>query len=219
VEEKKKIVIAEDQTLVREALCSFLSSLPDFEVVGEAEDGLQALHRVRNQKPDLVLLDISMPKIDGLPIIGEIKMLSPDTKVLLLTIHNAEKYVTEAFKLGADGYCLKDSTHTELLTAIKYVLSGKHYISPGISGRILEGFLMGKKPPEVSSGWDSLTPRERQVLKLIGEGYKHRQIAEILHISVKTVDKHRANIIEKLDLHSASALTAYAIEKGLTTKK
>jgi DNA-binding NarL/FixJ family response regulator len=219
VEEKKKIFIAEDQTLIREALCSFLSSDPDFEVVGVAEDGFQALHGVREQKPDLILLDISMPKVDGLPIIGEVKTLSPDTKVLLLTIHNAEKYVFEAFKLGADGYCLKDSTHTELLLAIKHVLSGKHYISPGISGRILEGFLTGKKPPDVSSGWDSLTPRERQVLKLIGEGYKHKQIAEILNISVKTVDKHRANIIEKLDLHSASALTAYAIEKGLTTKK
>lgn len=219
MEEKKKIVIAEDQTLIREALRSFLSSIPDFEVIGEAEDGIQALTRVRDQKPDLILLDISMPKVDGLPIISEIKMLSPDIRVLLLTIHNAEKYVTEAFKLGADGYCLKDSTHAELLTAIKYVLSGKRYISPGISERILEGFLTGKKPPDVSSEWDTLTPRERQVLKLIGEGYKHKQIAEMLHISVKTVDKHRANIIEKLDLHTASALTAYAIEKGLTTKK
>jgi DNA-binding NarL/FixJ family response regulator len=217
--EKKKIVIAEDQTLLREGLRSFLSSFDDFEVVGEAEDGLDALRCVKDCKPDLILLDLAMPKMNGLPAIPEIKTISPETKVLVVTIHKTEQYVLETFRSGADGYILKDCTHAELLTAIKSILSGTPYISPGISGKILEGYLMGRKSVDVSSSWDALTSRERQVLKLIGEGYKHKEIAEMLHISVKTVDKHRANIIEKLDLHSASTLTAYAIEKGLVTKK
>jgi DNA-binding NarL/FixJ family response regulator len=219
MKEKKSVVIAEDSTILREGLRSLLSEGSDFEVVGEAKDGLEALRCVRNAKPDLILLDLAMPKVGGLGVIGEIKREAPDTKILALTVHEAEEYVLESFKAGADGYCLKDSSHTELLAAMNHVLSGKPYISPGISDKVLEGYLEGRRTLKSRSSWETLTARERQVLKMIGEGYKNKEIAECLSISVKTVEKHRANIMNKLDLHSASALTAYGIDKGLVVTK
>ncbi|MBW2330832.1 MAG: response regulator transcription factor [Deltaproteobacteria bacterium] len=213
-----RIVIAEDHTILREGLRSLLSSNPDFEIVGEAEDGRDAIRCIEKFKPDLVLMDLSMPKMDGLDAITEIKKQSPDTKVLVLTVHKAEEYVFASLKAGADGYLLKDATHAELTLAIESVLAGKPYISPGISEKLVAGYLEGKKPLKAESSWDSLTQRERQVLKLIAEGYKNKEIASYLYISVKTVEKHRANLMKKLDLHNASALTAFAMEKGLTTK-
>jgi len=211
-----RIVIAEDHTILREGLRSLLSSNPDFEIVGEAEDGRDAIRCIEKFKPDLVLMDLSMPKMDGLDAITEIKKQSPDTKVLVLTVHKAEEYVFASLKAGADGYLLKDATHAELTLAIESVLAGKPYISPGISEKLVAGYLEGRKPLKAESSWDSLTQRERQILKLIAEGYKNKEIAGYLYISVKTVEKHRANLMKKLDLHNASALTAFAMEKGLT---
>lgn len=216
--EKKKIVIAEDQKILREGLKSLLSSSDDFEVVGEAEDGLNAVRCVEKFTPELLLLDLSMPKMSGISAIKEIKSQFTETKILVLTIHESEEYILEVFKSGADGYCLKDASHSELLVAIKSVLSGKRYISPGISGKVLEGYLDDRETLKSSSSWDSLTQREREILKLVGEGYKNKEIADYLCISAKTVEKHRSNIMGKLDLHTASALTAYAIKKGLVTK-
>ena len=216
--EKKKIVIAEDQKILREGLKSLLSSSDDLEVVGEAEDGLNAVRCVEKFSPELLLLDLSMPKMSGISAIKEIKSQSTETKILVLTVHESEEYILEVFKSGADGYCLKDASHSELLVAIKSVLSGKRYISPGISGKVLEGYLGDRETLKSSSSWDSLTQREREILKLVGEGYKNKEIADYLCISAKTVEKHRSNIMEKLDLHTASALTAYAIKKGLVTE-
>lgn len=218
MDEKKKIVIAEDQKILREGLKSLLSSSDDFEVVGEAEDGLNAVRCVEKFTPELLLLDLSMPKMSGISVIKEIKSQFTETKILVLTVHESEEYILEVFKSGADGYCLKDASHSELLVAIKSVLSGKRYISPGISGKVLEGYLDDREMLKSSSSWDSLTQREREILKLVGEGYKNKEIADYLCISAKTVEKHRSNIMGKLDLHTASALTAYAIKKGLVTK-
>lgn len=218
VVEKKKIVIAEDQKILREGLKSLLSSSDDFEVVGEAEDGLNAVRCVEKFTPELLLLDLSMPKMSGISAIKEIKSQFTETKILVLTVHESEEYILEVFKSGADGYCLKDASHSELLMAIKSVLSGKRYISPGISGKVLEGYLDDRETLKSSSSWDSLTQREREILKLVGEGYKNKEIADYLCISAKTVEKHRSNIMGKLALHTASALTAYAIKKGLVTK-
>lgn len=137
----------------------------------------------------------------------------------MLTIHQSDQYVLETFEAGADGYCLKDAGRNELRMAIDSVLAGNAYLSPGISEKIMEGYIEGRKKLKTKTTWDTITQREREVLKLLGEGYQNKEIAEMLHISVKTVEKHRANIMGKLDLHNAAALTAYAIEKGLVTKK
>jgi len=216
--DKKKIVIAEDQKILREGLKSLLSSSDDFEVVGEAEDGLDAIRCVEKYNPNLLLLDLSMPKMSGISAIKDIKTRIPETRILVLTIHESEEYILEVFQAGADGYCLKDASHSELVMAIRSVLSGNRYISPGISDKVLEGYLEEKRVLKSSTSWDTLTQREREILKLVGEGYKNKEIAKYLFISAKTVEKHRSNIMEKLDLHTASGLTAYAIEKGLVTK-
>ena len=218
MEGKTNIVIAEDHTILREGLRSLLSLSDKFVVVGEAEDGLGAIRSVVSCKPHLVLLDLSMPKMEGIAVIKEIKRQCPQTKVLALTVHKSEDYILEAFRSGVDGYCLKDATHDELLMAIKSVLSGQPYVHPGIAGKILKGYVEGRKTLKSESSWEMVTQREREVLKLIGEGYKNKEIADYLCISVKTVEKHRANLMSKLDIHNASALTAYAITKGLVAK-
>jgi DNA-binding NarL/FixJ family response regulator len=218
VVERKKIVIAEDQKILREGLKSLLTSTDDLEVVAEAEDGLNAVRCVEKYKPDLLLLDLSMPRMNGISVIRDTKTQVPETKILVLTVHESEEYILEVFQSGADGYCLKDASRSELIMAIKRVLSGNRYISPGISQKVLEGYLKDRETLKSSSSWDSLTRREREILKLVGEGYKNREIADYLCVSAKTVEKHRSNIMRKLDLHTASALTAYAIERGLVTK-
>lgn len=218
MKEKKRLVIAEDHTIVREGLRSLFDSEDNLEVVGEAGDGMEAIRCIHNACPDLVILDLNMPKMDGISVIREIKKHSPDTKILALTMHKDEEYILEAFRTGADGYCIKTSSGKEVLTAIRSVLSGKQFVSPDISDKILEGYLEGEKTIKKESSWESLTPREKEVLKMVGEGYQNKEISDYLCISVKTVEKHRANIMEKLDLHTASALTAYAIDKGLVTK-
>ncbi len=214
----KKIVIAEDQKILREGLKSLLTSTDDFEIVAEAEDGLTAVRCVEGYKPDLLLLDLSMPKMNGISVIRDTKTRVPETKILVLTVHESEEYILEVFQSGADGYCLKDASRSELIMAIRRVLSGNRYISPGISQKVLEGYLKDRETLKSSSSWDSLTRREIEILKLVGEGYKNKEIADYLCVSAKTVEKHRSNVMRKLDLHTASALTAYAIERGLVTK-
>jgi DNA-binding NarL/FixJ family response regulator len=218
MDKKKKIVIAEDQKILREGLKSLLNSNDKFEVVGEAEDGLSAIKSVKKLSPDLIILDLGMPKMSGMSAIKEIKSQNPETKILVLTVHESEEYILEVFQLGADGYCIKDASRSELFVAIESVLAGKRYISPGISEKVLEGFLEDRKTLKTTSSWDSLTLREKEVLKLVGEGYMSKEIADYLCISDKTVEKHRNNIMKKLDIHTSSGLTAYAIEKELVVK-
>jgi len=213
----KKIVIAEDQTLVRQGLRSLLESEKNIKVVAEAGDGIEAIRLVEKHKPDLVLLDLAMPKMSGLSALRDIKNRYPETKILVLTFHSSEEYILEAFESGADGYCLKKDSHAELLAAIKNILSGKSFISPAISSKVLEGYLEGRKKLKKKTSLETLTQREKEVLKLVGEGYSSIEIGDILCISSKTVDKHRSNIMNKVNLHSVAALTAYAIEKGLVT--
>lgn len=219
MEEKKQIVIAEDYTILREGLRALLSSASDLEVIGEAEDGRSAVRCVSDLEPDLVLMDLSMPKMSGIDAIREIKKSFPHTKVIALTVHEKEEYILASLQAGADGYVLKDATRAELMTAIRTVLDGKRFLSPGVSEKVIEGYLEGKRAGEPKSIWETITPREREILKLVAEGYKNKEIADQLCISVKTVDKHRTNLMRKLDLHTVSALTAFAIEKGLVAAK
>ena len=217
--DKKTIVIVEDHQLFREGLKAMLSDRDDVEVIGEAEDGLKALRLIKHHTPDLLLLDLSMPRLSGISVIKDAKSQFPDIKILALTIHESDQYVLEAFEAGADGYCIKDAPRAELMIAIKSVLEGKTYISPGIADNVMQGYLEDRKRLKTKSTWETVTQREREVLKLLAEGYLNKEIANFLHISVKTVEKHRSNIMNKLDLHNASALTAYAIDKGLTELK
>jgi len=216
--EKKKILIVEDHTILREGLKSLLTTNPEIEIAGEAGDGREAIWLVEKLNPDMVLMDLSMPRMDGMQAIREIKRRWPEKRVLALTAHKTEEYVLATLKAGADGYLLKDSTYQEMMTAVRSVLSGKRYLSPGISEKVIEGYLEGKQTIKVQGVRDNLTPREREVLKLIGEGYRTREIANLLVISPKTVEKHRANLMVKLNFHNVSQVTAYAIEEGLVVK-
>ena len=218
MEKNHRIVIAEDHKILREGIKSLVKGTEGLEVVAEAGDGLDAIRAVDKHRPDLLLLDLSMPRMSGLSVIKDIKTRFPETKILALTIHESEDYILESFHSGLDGYCLKDANYNELIMAIHHVLEGKTYLSPGISEKVLEGFLEEKKTLKTGTSWDAVTQREREVLKLVGEGYKNKEIADYLCISVKTVEKHRSNIMRKLDVHTSSGLTAIAIEKGLVTK-
>jgi two-component system response regulator NreC len=216
--EKGKIVIAEDHTILREGLRALLSSQEDLDVVGEAEDGREAIRQVEELAPDLILMDLSMPKMNGVEAIREIRRRVPETKILALTVHKAEEFIVEVLQAGADGYIPKDASSNELMMAIKSVLMGKRYLSPSVSKVVIEGYLESRQTFASSTPWETLTKREREILKLIAEGHKNKEIADFLCISVKTVEKHRANLMKKLDLHSAAALTAYAMERGLVTR-
>jgi len=213
-----RVVLVEDYTILREGLKALLSSQPEFKVVGEAEDGRTAVRSIQDHGPDIVLMDLSMPRMNGLEAIKEIKRSNPETKIIALTVHKTEEYVLATLQAGADGYVLKDATHSELVTAMLNVLDGRRYLSPGISEKVIEGYLEGRKTVKDQTAWDSLTSREREILKLIGEGYKNKEIADFLCISPKTVEKHRTNLMNKLDLHNIASLTALAFEKGLITK-
>jgi len=218
MKEKVRIVLAEDHTILREGLRALLTADPDFEIIGEAADGREAVRFVEKQIPDLILMDLSMPRMTGMDAIREIKKRYPQTKIIALTVHKTEEYLRTTLHAGADGYVLKDATRDELMMAIQSVLKGKTYLSPGVSGRVIEGYLEGKESQMPPSTLGLLSQREREVLKLIAEGYKNKEIATDLCISLKTVEKHRANLMKKLDLHNAAALTAYAIEQGLVER-
>jgi DNA-binding NarL/FixJ family response regulator len=215
---RHQIIIAEDHTILREGLRALLLSHQNLEIVAEARDGQEAVRAVEKYRPDLILMDLSMPRMNGLEALHEIKKHNPETKVVILTVHKTEEYVLAALDRGADGYVLKDADHAELVMAIEQVLAGKHYLSPGISQQVINGYLQGRKQQKGTSTWDSLTDREREILKLIAEGYKNKEIADFLFISLKTVEKHRTNLMNKLDLHNTAALTALAIGKGLVTR-
>ena len=213
-----RIAIAEDHTILREGLRALLISEPDFKVVCEAGDGRDAIQCIDEHQPDLILMDLSMPRMNGLEAIKEIKKRSRTTMVMALTVHKSEEYILATLQAGADGYVLKDTTHAELVSAIRHVLSGKRYLSPGVSDKVIEGYLEEKKSVKTTTAWDTLTKREREILKLIAEGYKNKEIADYLCVSLKTVEKHRTNLMKKLDIHNVATLTAFAMEKGLVNK-
>ncbi len=212
-----RIVIAEDHTILRAGLIALLSSDDEFEIVGEAGDGREAIRCVETLKPDLLLIDLSMPRMNGMDAIRDIKKRFTHTRIIALTVHNTEEYILATLQAGADGYVLKDATHDELVLAIRSVFNGKTYLSPSVSEKVIAGYLEGRKQLKTTSSWDTISQREREVLKLIAEGYKNKEIAEDLCISLKTVEKHRANLMKKLDLHNTAALTVYAVEKGLVS--
>lgn len=215
--EKHRIFLVEDHTLLRAGLRALLSQDPDLEIVGEAGNGRDAIRAIAALEPHLVLMDLSMPGMNGIEAMRDIKRRNPDTRVLVVTMHKTDEYIHESLRAGADGYILKDASHDELRVAVRSILNGKTYLSPDISGKVIHGYLSTGKEDDVSSTWDTLTHREREVLKLVAEGHPNRYISDYLCLSIKTVEKHRSNLMRKLDLHNASTLTSYAIGKGLLT--
>lgn len=212
---QNRILIVEDHTLLRQGLLAMLSMEPDMEVVGEAMDGRQGVRMAGSLAPGLVLMDLTMPGTNGTEAIAEIKKRYPEIRVLVLTVHKAEEYIRAALQAGADGYVLKHATRDELMLAIRSILNGKTYLSPDVAEKVVNGYLDGGLGGHAPTAWESLTLREREVLKLIAEGHANKHIATYLSLSVKTVEKHRSNLMKKLDMHNAAALTAYAIERGM----
>ena len=218
MDKKHRILIVDDHTLLRAGLRALLLQDVGFEVVGEAENGRDAIRAVGQLTPDLVLMDLTMPGMTGIEAITEIKRRYPEVRVLVMTLHTAEDYIHASLKAGADGYILKDATHEEFRIAMRSVLLGKTYLSMDVSAKVVTGYLGGGKNSGSSSIYDSLTHREREVLKLVAEGKTNKIMADYLHLSVKTVEKHRSNLMSKIDVHNASGLTAFAIEKGLLVR-
>lgn len=212
---KHTIVIVEDHTILRDGLRAILSDYEEFVVTGEAADGIEGVRCVTRLKPDLVLLDLSMPRMNGLDALSEMKRNCPRTRVLILSIHHSEMQCLTALRAGADGYALKDSKQCELLEAIRTILAGKRYISPGLGGRLSDAEALPDQCPDFKASKELLTKREKQILKMIAEGHSNKQIAELLYISPKTVDNHRTNLMGKLDLHSVQDLTRYAAREKI----
>ena len=210
-------MIVEDHTLLREGLSTIIASEHDLEVVGGADNGLDAVRQAVVLKPDLILMDINMPVMNGTEALIDIKKRVPSIKIVMLTAHKAEEYIRDCLQSGADGYVLKHATREELMMAIHKVLNGKTYLSQEVSEQILSGY-KGKSNPYAQSAWQSLSAREREVLKLVAEGNTNKGISALICVSIKTVEKHRSNLMKKLNVHNSAALTAFAIEKGLLSK-
>ncbi len=208
-------IIVDDNPLLRDGLKSLLGLNTDYECIGDADNGRDAVEMVSTKQPDFVLMDLSMPKLNGFEAIRKIKDRFPQVKIMTLSIFESDEAVLKAMENGADGYCHKNASYQELQTALQTVLSGKRYISPQIKDKVMVGYLDRSKKLKSKTSWETLTQREREVLKLVAEGLKNSEIADLLSISIKTVEKHRANLMSKLDLNSKAKLTAYAIEKKL----
>jgi len=213
--QKYRIMLVEDHAIIREGLRSLFSSERDFEVVAEAEEGRTALRLAENHRPDLIVTDLSMPQMDGIDLIATLKKQNPKIRVIALTVHRNDEYVLAALKAGADGYILKEANYSELITAARTALRGKHYLSPEISGNLIQVYLEGKKGPRKKSPLETLSRREREIVSLIADGQTNKGIADRLCISVKTVETHRYKIMTKLNVHNAAALITVALERGL----
>ena len=210
-----RIVLAEDHTIVREGLRSLLENQPDMEVVGEAEDGQTAIELVRELLPDVVIMDITMPNLNGVEATRHITSEFPEVKVIALSIHSNSRFVADMLAAGAKGYILKECLFDELIQAIQAVIAGDGYLSSRITGIVVDGYV-NRMATVADSPLLTLTSRERQVLQFVAEGKSTKQIALELHVSTKTVEANRRQIMQKLDIHSVAELTKYAVREGLT---
>lgn len=208
------ILLADDHTILREGIRALLEDQPDMVVVGEAEDGRWTVHLAHELRPDVVVMDIAMPLLNGLEATRHIKRDRSETAVLVLTMHDNEEYIRQVLEAGASGYVLKQAAASELVAAIRAVHRGEAVLSPTVARKVIEDYLrtIGDQSPQAPN---DLTPREREVLQLIAEGHTSRDIAEILHLSVKTVQSHRASLMQKLNLHDRGDLIKYAIQKKI----
>ncbi len=218
--DKIRILLADDHTMVRSGIATLLQNIKEFAIVGEAEDGEDAVHKTGELRPTVVVIDLSMPKLSGIEATAIIKKRYPDTNVLVLTMHENEEYVYQILKSGASGYVLKSAGKEELAAAIRAAAKGEKFFSPRISQLMAEGYVkrIEKGAPDDPTRDVPLTRREREILALVASGLTNQQIADQLFISPRTVDTHRTNIMQKLDIHDLANLVRYAIEHGIISE-
>jgi two-component system response regulator NreC len=213
-----KVLLVEDHVIVRQGVSALLDEEPDIAIVGEASDGSQALALVQKLRPDIVLMDLSLPGLGGVEATRQIRELYPGVRVLVLSMYDSEEYVFRALRAGASGYVLKQSTSTELVLALRAVAAGSTFLSPSISQILISDYMRRVETQQSDDeALSILTPREREVLQLIAQGLSNRQIAEKLHISVKTVETHRGNMMNKLDVHDRAGLVKFAMDSGMVS--
>jgi DNA-binding NarL/FixJ family response regulator len=211
-----KVLIADDHKIIRDGLRSLLSGYPEIQLVAEAEDGRETVELVKELSPQVVVMDIAMPDLNGIEATRQIVAEHPGIKVIALSMHSDKRFVSEMFKAGASAYLLKDCAFEELVTAIRSVIANKNYLSPAISGIVIEDFIRHRAGPD-STVFSVLSNREREVLQLLAEGRNTKEIAAHLDVSIKTVEAHRIKIMSKLGINSIAELTKYAIREGLTS--
>jgi DNA-binding NarL/FixJ family response regulator len=211
-----KILLADDHKIMRDGLRTLLEKQPDMTVIGEAENGRHTVEKALKAKPDVVIMDISMPDLNGIEATRQITGANPHIKILALSMHSDKRFVAEILTAGASGYLLKECAADELAAAIRAVMKGEKYLCPGVADVVVKDYVQ-RLSREKSSVSHPLTPREREVLQLLAEGKATKQIALKLHLSVKTVETHRRQIMQKLDIHSVAELTKFAVREGLTS--
>ncbi|HEY4360202.1 MAG TPA: response regulator transcription factor [Bryobacteraceae bacterium] len=212
-----RILLADDHTVMRRGLRVLLERQPGFQVVAEAADGSEAVEMAAREKPDVVVLDIAMPTLNGIEAARRIVEKNPDTAVVILSMHSDESYVLRTLKAGARGYLLKDAPEADLINAIHAVHDGKAFFSPAISKLLVEDYMRQMQQRGIEDTYELLTSREREVLQLLGEGKSNKEIANSLNLSLHTVETHRSNMLEKLNLHSTAELILYAVRKGIVS--
>ena len=212
---KIRILLADDHTVIRLGLKLLLERQADFVVVGEAEDGRKAIQLAESLQPDVIVMDVAMPNLNGIEATRQITTALPKVAVVVLSMHSDESYVMRALKAGAKGYLLKDSAEADLIQAIRTVVTGKSYFSAAVSKMLLEDYVQNLRQRGIEDSYDLLTPREREVLQLAAEGKSNKESAALLNLSAYTVETHRTNLMQKLGLHSVPELILYAVRKGI----
>ena len=210
-----RLLLADDHTVVRQGLRKILEDRPEWEVVAEAGDGREAVRLAETHKPDVAIVDVAMPLLNGIETTRQISRKSPSTRVLVLSMHADEAYVTQILQAGATGYLLKDSADVDLIQAVAAVAKGTSFFSPAIASVMLDDYVQKLAEKGVTDRYESLSEREREIFQLIAEGKANKEIAALLSISPSTVETHRARIMEKLDLHSAAEIVLYAVRRGV----
>ncbi len=210
-----RVLLADDHKLIRAGLRLVVDQQPDLSVVGEADDGRQAVELAKSLKPNVVVMDIGMPNLNGIEAARQIRGIDPDASVVMLSMHSDEGYVLRALSAGARAYLLKDSATTDLVQAIRAVVEGKSFFSPAVSKVLLQDYIRKLQRSGAEDSYDLLSPREREVLQLVAEGKSNKEVASLLHLSVYTVETHRAKIMQKLNLKGVPELILYAVRKGI----
>jgi two-component system response regulator NreC len=214
---KIRVLVVDDHTIVRDGICSLLGLTPDIEVIGEAANGKEALEALRKLKPDVILMDLAMPIMGGLEATRQITKEFPRIKVVALTQYNDREYVFPIIEAGASGFISKTAASSELASSVRSVYHGESFLSPSVAKLLVNNYQLGAKTMKNRDSYEQLTNREREILKLLAEGYATREIANMLTVSPKTVEGHKTSLMTKLDIHSRTDLVKYALRKGIIT--